>query len=64
MQVPIRDAELLRQVNDKAEIVIIDNMNHVLKNASADPAENIKTYSNPNLPLAEGLMEGILVFLK
>ncbi|WP_298828721.1 alpha/beta fold hydrolase [uncultured Planococcus sp.] len=64
LQVPIGDAELLEKAHDQAELLIVDNMNHVLKNTSTDPTENLASYGNPDLPLAEGLMEGILEFLK
>lgn len=64
LQVPIGDAELLEKAHDRAELLIVDNMNHVLKNTSTDPTENLASYGNPDLPLAEGLMEGILEFLK
>ena len=33
------------------ELVIIDDMNHILKNAPKDRNKNIATYSNPDLPL-------------
>ena len=38
-------------------------MNHVLKNAPTDAEGNLATYSNPTLPLAEGLVEGISGFI-
>lgn len=63
LQVPAQDAKLLKDAYEEAEILIIENMNHVLKNASADPAENLETYGNPDLPLADGLMKGITEFL-
>lgn len=64
LQVPAEDAQLLKSANEQAETLIIENMNHVLKHASADPAENIAAYNNPNLPLADGLIKGITEFLK
>lgn len=64
LQVPVQDAKLLKDAYKEAEILIIENMNHVLKNASSDPTENIETYSNPDMPLADGLMQGITEFLK
>lgn len=64
LQVPITDAELLQEAHSEAELLIVDNMNHVLKNTSSDPTENMASYGNPDLPLADGLMQGILEFLK
>jgi hypothetical protein len=39
-------------------------MNHVLKAAPADRALNIATYSQPDLPLAPGLMDAIVRFIR
>lgn len=51
LQVKIEDAQRLKASNDKAKLVIINGMNHVLKDASASPIENNATYSNPDLLL-------------
>lgn len=51
---PVQGAKPLKQAHEEAEILIIENMNHVLRNASLDPIENIGTYSNPDAPLAGG----------
>ncbi|EMF47927.1 Hydrolase, alpha/beta fold family [Planococcus halocryophilus Or1] len=63
LQVPLEDAELLKAAHEKAELLIIENMNHVLKTATAVPEENMATYSNPDLPLADGLIDGMVEFL-
>lgn len=64
LQVPVRDAELLYAASKDGDLLIVDGMNHVLKNASADPEENMASYGNPDLPLADGLMAGIIEFMK
>ncbi len=64
LQVPVEDAKLLGNANEQAELVVIENMNHVLKSTSADRQENMASYSNPDLPLADGLIEKIFIFLK
>lgn len=64
LQVPVRDAELLHAASKEGELLIVDQMNHVLKNAPADPAENMASYGDPDLPLADGLMAGIIEFMK
>lgn len=64
LQVSLNDAELLERANGEAELLLVDNMNHVLKNATSDPTENLASYGNPDLSLADGLMGGILGFLK
>lgn len=63
IQVPVAEAEILAEAKPDAELLIIEDMNHVLKEAPADRTENIETYSNPRLPLADGLMDGIIDFL-
>lgn len=64
IQVPVADAKVLHQANENAKLLLIPKMNHVLKEAPADRHGNIQTYSDPDLPLADRLMKGILVFLK
>ncbi|KHE72491.1 S9 family peptidase [Halobacillus sp. BBL2006] len=64
IQVPVKDAELLKDANPEAELIVVDNMNHVLKKAPEDREENLRTYTDPSLPIAEGLVESIIEFLK
>lgn len=64
IQVPVSDAQLLAKAKPEAKLLLIEGMNHVLKDAPADRVENAKTYSDPNLPLSKGLVEGILDFIK
>ncbi|MFJ7972632.1 alpha/beta hydrolase [Psychrobacillus sp. NPDC096389] len=64
IQVPVKDAELLHEAKKDSELLIVDNMNHILKEAPADREGNIATYSNPDLPLAKGLIDGIVEFLE
>ncbi|MEK4484070.1 alpha/beta hydrolase [Psychrobacillus sp. FSL H8-0484] len=64
IQVPVKDAELLHQVKKDSDLLIVDKMNHVLKEAPADREGNVATYSNPDLPLAKGLIDGIVDFLQ
>ncbi len=63
IQVPESDAKLLHEANPKSELKIIDKMNHVLKEINED-AENIKSYSNPDLPIMEELSNSINSFIK
>ena len=64
IQVMVADAELLKADRPDATMVLFDEMNHILKNAPADPTENFKTYSNPTLPLTPGLATTIASFVK
>lgn len=63
IQVPVSEAELLAQADPNAELKVIVGMNHVLKEASADRAANIETYSNPDLPLVDGFTSAIVGFI-
>lgn len=63
LQIPKQEGELLHQAIDSSELLIIDKMNHVLKEAPEDRDGNLETYANPDLPLADGLIDGIVDFL-
>lgn len=64
LQVTVGDAKLLSAAKPDATLLIMDNMNHVLKEAEADVQKNMATYQNPALPLKAGLTEGIIQFIK
>ncbi|MEK4229483.1 alpha/beta fold hydrolase [Solibacillus sp. FSL H8-0538] len=54
IQVSVTDAEALRKSAD--ETIVIEGMNHILKEAPADRTANLATYSQPKLPLHEKLV--------
>jgi pimeloyl-ACP methyl ester carboxylesterase len=64
IQVSVDDAKLLSAAKPDAQLLIIDNMNHILKEAEADRQKNIATYTNPDLPLKQELVQGIVLFIK
>ncbi|MEZ2415319.1 alpha/beta hydrolase [Muriicola sp. E247] len=63
IQVKVKDAEMLVNANPEAEKVILEGMNHVLKEAPIDRMENIESYNNPSLPLMDGLIPAIVSFI-
>ncbi len=63
IQVPVRDSEILSQANTACEYRLIEGMNHIMKQASTDRQENLRTYSQPDLPLMAGLVDGIAAFI-
>lgn len=63
IQVAESEAKLLHEANPKSELKIIDKMNHIFKEINED-AENMKSYSNPNIPIMKELSESINSFLK
>lgn len=64
LQVPVSDAEILYNAKPNSEFLIIEDMNHVLKEAPAEQKGNLATYFIPDIPLAKGLMNSIIDFLK
>jgi pimeloyl-ACP methyl ester carboxylesterase len=64
IQVSVKDAENLKKAEPKAELKIIEGMNHILKEAEADRTKNIQTYSQPDLPLQKDLITIITGFIK
>lgn len=64
IQVSVNDARILKAHKEKAKIVIVDKMNHVLKDAPEDIKGNMATYSDPTLPLSTVLVETIKGFIK
>lgn len=64
IQVEEMDARRLKTANPRASLVILPNMNHVMKEVTSDDREaNIASYTDPTLPLAPGLIESIAHFL-
>ena len=63
IQVSEDDAELLSKANKDFKKEIIKNMNHVLKIVSDDRDENVKSYSNPSLPISAELVAQIVSFV-
>lgn len=64
LQVTVNDAKLLSEAKPEAKLVIIKNMNHVLKESSSDVQENSATYRNPELPLKSELIDNIFKFVR
>ncbi len=63
IQVQVEDAKLLAKAAPEASLTIIEGMNHVFKDASADRTENLKTYSDPGVPINQELIQSISEFL-
>lgn len=63
LQVGVADAEALKAAQPRAELVVWDGINHVLKVAPAERAANVATYMDPALPLAPGVVEAVAAFV-
>lgn len=63
IQVLVNDAESLHKANPTSKLVLIENMNHVLKHINKDE-DNLKSYTTPDFPLSEQLVNSIVTFVK
>lgn len=64
LQVIEMDAQNLHNANATSKLVIINNMNHVMKTINSDDrAENVKAYSDPQLPVSTELIKAIVNFI-
>jgi uncharacterized protein len=64
MQVHEGDARNLKFADPHATLVLLPDVNHVLKSVTSDDiAANIAAYSNASLPLAPGVLDAIANFL-
>lgn len=63
IQVNATDAEALKQGDEKAELLYLEGMNHILKNAPEDRTKNLATYADPTLPLHPKLLPAIHKFI-
>jgi len=65
IQVAEADARRLAGANPAAKLVLLPDVNHVLKAVPTDDrAANLAAYADPALPLAEGVADAIAEFLK
>lgn len=64
IQVSQEDARLLGKSAVNGKLVMIEGMNHILKNASRMRQENIATYSDPELPLNAELVREIVRYIQ
>ncbi|MBP7555878.1 MAG: alpha/beta hydrolase [Chitinophagaceae bacterium] len=63
LQVTQADAQALHTANPAAKLLLVDDMNHVLKTVRGnDRAANSKAYTDPSLPLPADLIKAIVTF--
>jgi len=63
LQITVEDANILHRANPKSKLIIIEGMNHILKDAPEDREGNLATYNNPNLPLNSKFIEELIKFI-
>ena len=62
-QVLVKDAENLKKAKPSAELVIIKNMNHVLKHIDKDK-NNLNSYLSPDFPISKQLIKTVTNFIQ
>jgi alpha-beta hydrolase superfamily lysophospholipase len=63
LQVSLDEARLLAGAKPGSKLIVVDEMNHILKKSSLDMRVNMATYSNPDLPLVPPCAEAIAEFI-
>jgi hypothetical protein len=66
IQVSVKDADLLYGASNQKMCtrLIVEGMNHVLKNAPEERAANMATYTNPDLPINQAFAMKVIEFIK
>ena len=64
VQVSVEDAKRLAAARSDAHLTILRGVNHVLKLAPPERAANMATYQNPDLPLAPGVLDTVVKWIK
>ncbi len=63
LQIPVANGERLKKAKSEAGFLMVKDMNHILKEAPADPDQNAATFGKPGLPLKPELVTGIVDFV-
>jgi alpha-beta hydrolase superfamily lysophospholipase len=63
IQVGVADARLLAGARPKATLLVIEGMNHILKDVPADRAKQMASYNDPTLPVDPKLIDAIANFV-
>ncbi|QMU63812.1 MAG: alpha/beta hydrolase [Flavobacteriaceae bacterium] len=63
LQVSVEDAKALYSANPNSELVLIEDMNHILKHIENN-TDNIRSYHSPDFPISTKLIEVITQFVK
>ncbi len=63
IQVDMENAKVLADSNRLARRITIDGMNHILKKVAGNLQEQVTSYGDPSLPIAEELVEELTAFV-
>jgi len=64
IQVDVRELDLLKVAKPDAQVAVIENMNHLLREIKGDDTENIASYTDGNLPVMAPLISIVNQFIK
>ncbi|MBZ5617866.1 MAG: lysophospholipase [Acidobacteriia bacterium] len=64
IQVAVSDAKLLKAANPSARLVVVEGMNHVLKEVPAGQKDPLASYSDPSLPVAPQLLDEMAALIR
>ncbi len=64
LQITVNDAKRLKKYKPESKLVIIEKMNHVLKEVESDRQENLQTYHQPYRALHPKLVGALVDFIK
>ncbi len=64
LQVDKEEARQLQEAHPEAELVILENMNHILRKIEGDDLENSKSYNEASLPLHPELVPTLVEFIE
>lgn len=64
LQASIAEAEILKKSKPDAQLIVIENMNHVGYEITGDDLENSKSYNETNRPMIPALIEAVADFIK
>ncbi|PWK18744.1 alpha/beta hydrolase [Xanthomarina spongicola] len=64
LQVPIEEAQLLKEASQNGSVLILENMNHVMFPILGDDLENSKSYNESFRQLSPELIPAIVEFIK
>ncbi|HMP99540.1 MAG TPA: alpha/beta fold hydrolase [Cyclobacteriaceae bacterium] len=64
IQVSMQDAERLHEARPDAEYLVVEGMNHVLRDAPAERMANIAVYTQADKPLSSALLPALIDFIK
>jgi pimeloyl-ACP methyl ester carboxylesterase len=64
IQTSLEDSRALAAAVPSAKVLTVEGMNHVLKNTPAGRAEQMSSYSDPNLPVVPLLLDEMAAFVK